>query len=654
MLTRLLAATRGWTGFLAALVVAGTLLAEVAAAATPSVATALAFVPKQRDDVDYDKPSAADATRCTVTAEKVDGKTGWTVRDPNGRTLRRFVDTNSDNVVDLWSYYRGGIEVYRDVDSNFNGKPDQYRWLNTAGSRWGVDRDENGQIDSWKAISAQEVSAEVVAALAKRDEQRFRLLLLTSDELRDLGVGEAMAKTLSGKLDAAAGKFRQAANRKSAITGDSQWVHFSAAQPGLVPAGNEGSTKDLAVYENVAAMVDTGGKQSLLNVGTMVAVGDAWKLVDAPGAEAEGSNGEVAGNGVFFNVPLRNAPGSGGGATDSISEEVQKLLATLEGIEKSMATATDAQKAKLNDERSEAIEKLMEVAKDAAQRDSWGHQLADTISAAVQSGSYPEGLKRIERLADKLAEDKSNPALAAYVRYRALMSAYAVAMQGERGSDPAPIQANWLKSLEKYVIDYPDSADTPDAMLQLAIAQEFAGEDKKASEWYDKIVQKFPQSPSAKKAGGARRRLDSVGQVLTFKGPDLAGRTVDLTRYRGRVVLIQYWATWCEPCKADMTTLKGLVGVYGKDGFSVIGINLDPDRSMAADFLKQENLPWANIYEPGGLESRLSTELGVLTLPTMLLLDQQGKVVNRNIHATQVEAELKSRLKPAAPAKAAK
>ena len=122
---------------------------------------------------------------------------------------------------------------------------------------------------------------------------------------------------------------------------------------------------------------------------------------------------------------------------------------------------------------------------------------------------------------------------------------------------------------------------------------------------------------------------------------------MDLSRYRGRVVLIQYWATWCEPCKADMTTLKGLIGVYGQQGFSVVGINLDQDRETAAEFLKKEQLPWANIYEPGGLESRLSTELGVLTLPTMLLLDQQGKVVNRNIHATQVEPELKSRLKSA-------
>ena len=58
----------------------------------------------------------------------------------NGKILRKFVDTNGDNIVDQWGYFNDGVEVYRDIDSNFNGKADQYRWLNTAGTRWGSTR----------------------------------------------------------------------------------------------------------------------------------------------------------------------------------------------------------------------------------------------------------------------------------------------------------------------------------------------------------------------------------------------------------------------------------------------------------------------------------------------------------------------------------
>ena len=77
----------------------------------------------------------------------------------------------------------------------------------------------------------------------------------------------------------------------------------------------------------------------------------------------------------------------------------------------------------------------------------------------------------------------------------------------------------------------------------------------------------------------------------------------------------------------------------------VLGVNVDSDRTAAVAFLRKNRLPWVNLYEPGGLESRLATELGVLTLPTMLLIDEKGKVINRNIHVSELETELKKRLK---------
>jgi hypothetical protein len=85
---------------------------------------------------------------------------------------------------------------------------------------------------------------------------------------------------------------------------------------------------------------------------------------------------------------------------------------------------------------------------------------------------------------------------------------------------------------------------------------------------------------------------------------------------------------------------------YGKDGFVPVGVNLDNTPAEVTAYLRaNKSLPWAQVYEPGGLDGRLATELGILTLPTMILIDRDGKVVNRNIHAGELDTELKKLLR---------
>jgi thiol-disulfide isomerase/thioredoxin len=181
-------------------------------------------------------------------------------------------------------------------------------------------------------------------------------------------------------------------------------------------------------------------------------------------------------------------------------------------------------------------------------------------------------------------------------------------------------------------------------MLQIAIAQEFTGQEDQAKKWYARIVKDFGSMPAAQKAAGAQIRLDSVGKTVTVSGKGQSGGTIDLAKFRGKVVLIQYWATWCEPAKADMATLKDLLKKHG-NAFAVLGVSLDADVKDLNAFLAQARLPWPQIFEEGGLDSRPANQLGILTLPTMILVDQQGKVVNRNIQASEIDAAVKKLLR---------
>ena len=98
--------------------------------------------------------------------------------------VRAFFDSNGDRKIDVYSYYLDGVEVYREIDSNFDEKIDQYRWLNSGGSRWGIDVNQDGKIDTWKQISAEEVGVEVVNALVFKDFTRMQALMCTEAEVK--------------------------------------------------------------------------------------------------------------------------------------------------------------------------------------------------------------------------------------------------------------------------------------------------------------------------------------------------------------------------------------------------------------------------------------------------------------------------------------
>jgi thiol-disulfide isomerase/thioredoxin len=172
------------------------------------------------------------------------------------------------------------------------------------------------------------------------------------------------------------------------------------------------------------------------------------------------------------------------------------------------------------------------------------------------------------------------------------------------------------------------------------MADEFNDNEKNALARYEAIVKEFPESGSAKKARGASRRLQSVGKTLALSGTAVDGSSVSLESLKGVPVLVHYWATWCEPCKVDIAQIKELYTKYGPKKFAVVGIALDTDKAQLAKYLGQKPIPWPQLHEAGGLDGRLAEELGVLTLPTMFLLDAEGKVVDRNLVIADLEKKL--------------
>ena len=553
----------------------------------------------------------------------------------DGTLLRRFADTNRDQKIDLWCYFKFGVEVYRDVDQDFNGKADQYRWLATGGTRWALDRDEDGGIDAWKQISAEEVTAEVVAALREKNAARFAPLVIGEKELDSLGLGEAKKAEILDLAVAATRGFDKLAKDQMVVAEDAVWVQFAAGQPGVVPRGTEGSTQDVIVYENAVAMFDQSNGSGQIMVGTLVQVGKAWRLVGLPVLSDQGATlAQATGN--FF-APDAATTSSAMNASD-VARKTQDLVTELEEIDTQLATAEDAVAiAKLHEVRAGVVEKLIGAATSGEDRDIWFRQLVDMLSVAAQTGAYPEGLARLRMVSQRFAGDDESRK--AYADYQAIGADYMLRQTPD--ADFSEVQEWYIGALSRFVERYPKTPQAAQAWLNLALSKEFEDKEKEALAYYKRVVSLFPDSDAGEMAAGAVRRLESVGRVVELEGTTMQGKPFRLSSLRGKPVVLHYWATWCEPCKQDMKQLRRLQASYQRAGLQLVGVNVDLTQPQAQRYLQQSQVPWTQLFEPGGLEgSRLARRFGVQTLPMMMLIDPQGKVVRHNVRAAELQAEI--------------
>ena len=599
----------------------------------PSVKTALALRPSQAD-VDYDVPEAKTVDQCKVTLVKEGKASGWIVSGAAGQPLRRFMDSDGDGEVDQYGYFKNGLEVYREFDSNRNNKKDQFRWMNFGGTRWGIDTNEDGKIDVWKQISSEEVSRIAVRALISQDASLLTPLLITKDDLKHLGIkGNLETKLLAAVADPA-GKLRKAVASTKIIHARTTWLRSDAAPPAVVPAESIKAGGDVFVYENVMAVVDFGNPMNpgLVHVGELIRVGDVWKMTSVP-VPMEGTAFQLE-PGLVMNDPLLALGKDAAVAETSVNSKEQELIEALQKllVQSPAPNAAKPVWEKYQKSVEAAYVKVINEVKTDEARNLWTRQLLDTIAVAVQSGADPSGLARLKKLESEIVKAEPKSSLAATARYRLMAAEYTVAMQEAGKDDEAKqkIHDRWLSSLEDFLDAYPKADDAPEVGLQLAMELEFAGKNEKAAKHYQRLVDNFGETPQAIRAAGALKRFDLVGTTLTLVGPSLTEGTVDVKQFRGKLVGVIFWDTVNEVCKEDLAPLKGLYDTYHSEGFEIVGVNLDPVKTAVGPYLTQNGVKWPQISEQGGQEKGLGMEFGIMVVPTMFIVDRDGKVLNRN------------------------
>lgn len=157
------------------------------------------------------------------------------------------------------------------------------------------------------------------------------------------------------------------------------------------------------------------------------------------------------------------------------------------------------------------------------------------------------------------------------------------------------------------------------------------------------------QTQAAKLQEDQQAKLDnlipigSVAPDFSQNSPD--GRPISLSSLRGKVVLIDFWASWCRPCRMEMPNVKKAYATFHPKGFEILGVSLDRDKGAWTGAIQQDGLPWKHVSDLAFWDNAAAQLYGVSSIPYTVLLDRDGKVIAKNLRGAALEAKLAEVLK---------
>ena len=241
----------------------------------------------------------------------------------------------------------------------------------------------------------------------------------------------------------------------------------------------------------------------------------------------------------------------------------------------------------------------------------------------------------LQSFAKSLIEGPS-PALAVEAK-RLLLVQEAQELFTKRDLEKAPAV---IRQAGELLSDNPDDAATAGLAMQLASAFEhMPGGEALSKQAYETFGPIFAKSKNdsirqmAESFQGTLRRLALPGNPMKITGTLLNGQPFDQSTLAGKIVLVDFWATWCGPCIAEIPNVLEQYQKYHSKGFEVVGISLDQERAALEKFVTERKLPWPILFEPSegsGWQHPLASYYGISGIPTVILIGKDGNVVSLN------------------------
>ncbi|MBP8256951.1 MAG: TlpA family protein disulfide reductase [Opitutaceae bacterium] len=282
------------------------------------------------------------------------------------------------------------------------------------------------------------------------------------------------------------------------------------------------------------------------------------------------------------------------------------------------------------------------VISDGVARAAWAVQLRALKQAVM---ARPEAPAKVRELLD----------------WREFLADFRTSMQDKQDGKPydfSGFAARFDVHLAKYAADLNDETVVARALSYLIPLERIDGSEAALRVWQH-LAASSPNEALRQRAAKKAAALTLLQRPMEMKFTAADGREVDLAKLRGKVVLVDFWATWCGPCTAELPIVKDVYAAYHDKGFEVVGIALEnarlqpndtPEQAAAkhaaarkvlTDFTKKENMPWPQYYDDKSAKNDIAARYEIAAIPAMFLLDQEGRVVTKEARGPKLRTEVK-------------
>lgn len=277
---------------------------------------------------------------------------------------------------------------------------------------------------------------------------------------------------------------------------------------------------------------------------------------------------------------------------------------------------------------AKAQEFLTKYPKHAKAEEAKRHQ-SSMLEMAANLGS-----KDAEKMLAKIESDRlSDKNLSEDERFQIRAKAVQRAAMAKQSEGMAAVFSEYETGARKLVADFPKRSE-PYAML-LEVAANLEGD--KALAVVKDILASNADDEIKDQAKAIAKKQDIIGKPLPIQFKAIDGREVKVDNMKGKVVLVDFWATWCGPCVAELPNVLAAYSKLNPKGFEIVGISFDQKKEDLTEFVKEHKMPWAQYFDGKGWKNTIGVEYGINSIPAMWLVDKKGNV--RDLNARENLAE---------------